>query len=148
MAKNNFRGGFPGGMNQAAMMKQAQKMQQDLLKMQEDLEEIFLDTGKVNLYKWGAAASYLLGSDGAVKLGAVSPPPGLSVTEGREVRCGLTLRKGQALLLVSDGLEEEQVLEGCKSPSSPAALAERLLKEAPCEDDATIVTIQLIPVKS
>lgn len=113
-----------------------------------DLAEIFLDTGKVNLYKWGAAASYLLGSDGAVKLGAVSPPPGLSVTEGREVRCGLTLRKGQALLLVSDGLEEEQVLEGCKSPSSPAALAERLLKEAPCEDDATIVTIQLIPVKS
>ena len=39
MAKNNFRGGFPGGgMNQAAMMKQAQKMQQDLMKMQEDLE--------------------------------------------------------------------------------------------------------------
>ncbi len=38
MAKNQFRGGFPGGMNQAAMMKQAQKMQQDLMKMQEDLE--------------------------------------------------------------------------------------------------------------
>ena len=29
MAKNNFRG-MPGGMNQAAMMKQAQKMQQEL----------------------------------------------------------------------------------------------------------------------
>ena len=28
MAKNNFRG-MPGGMNQAAMMKQAQKMQQE-----------------------------------------------------------------------------------------------------------------------
>jgi DNA-binding YbaB/EbfC family protein len=38
MAKNGFRGGGYGGMNQAAMMKQAQKMQQDLLKMQEDLE--------------------------------------------------------------------------------------------------------------
>jgi DNA-binding YbaB/EbfC family protein len=38
MAKNQFRGGGYGGMNQAAMMKQAQKMQQDLLKMQEDLE--------------------------------------------------------------------------------------------------------------
>ena len=38
MAKNNFRGGGYGGMNQAAMMKQAQKMQQDLLKMQQDLE--------------------------------------------------------------------------------------------------------------
>lgn len=37
MAKNKF-GGY-GGMNQAAMMKQAQKMQQDLLKMQQDLEE-------------------------------------------------------------------------------------------------------------
>ena len=35
MAKG-FRGGFPG--NQANMMKQAQKMQQDFLKMQEELE--------------------------------------------------------------------------------------------------------------
>ena len=37
MAKGGFRG-MPGGMNQAAMMKQAQKMQQDMLKMQEELE--------------------------------------------------------------------------------------------------------------
>ncbi len=37
MAKNNFRG-MPGGMNQAAMMKQAQKMQQEMLRMQEELE--------------------------------------------------------------------------------------------------------------
>ena len=37
MAKNNFRG-MPGGMNQAAMMKQAQKMQQELLRMQEEQE--------------------------------------------------------------------------------------------------------------
>ena len=29
---------MPGGMNQAAMMKQAQKMQQELLKMQEEQE--------------------------------------------------------------------------------------------------------------
>ena len=36
MAKNNFRG-MPGGMNQAAMLKQAQKMQQDMLRMQEEL---------------------------------------------------------------------------------------------------------------
>ena len=38
MAKNNFRGGF-GGMNQMQMMKQAQKMQQDLMKMQEELDQ-------------------------------------------------------------------------------------------------------------
>ncbi len=37
MAKNNFRG-MPGGMNQAAMIKQAQKMQQDMLRMQEEME--------------------------------------------------------------------------------------------------------------
>ena len=37
MAKNNFRG-MPGGMNQMAMMKQAQKMQQELLRMQEEQE--------------------------------------------------------------------------------------------------------------
>ena len=36
MAK--YRGGFPGGGNQMNMMKQAQKMQQDLLKMQQELE--------------------------------------------------------------------------------------------------------------
>ncbi len=37
MAKSNFRG-MPGGMNQAAMMRQAQKMQQDMLRMQEEME--------------------------------------------------------------------------------------------------------------
>ena len=37
MAKNNFRG-MPGGMNQAAMIKQAQKMQQDMIRMQEEME--------------------------------------------------------------------------------------------------------------
>ena len=38
MAKGGFRGGFPGGGSQANMMKQAQKMQQEFLKMQEELE--------------------------------------------------------------------------------------------------------------
>ena len=38
MAKGGFRG-MPGGMNQAAMMKQAQKMQQEMLRMQEEQEK-------------------------------------------------------------------------------------------------------------
>lgn len=39
MAKGGFRGGMPmGGMNQMQMMKQAQKMQQELLKMQQEME--------------------------------------------------------------------------------------------------------------
>ena len=37
MAKGGFRG-MPGGMNEAAMMKQAQKMQQEMLRMQEEME--------------------------------------------------------------------------------------------------------------
>ena len=39
MAKGGFRGGMPGGMNQAAMMKQAQKLQQQMLQMQEEQEK-------------------------------------------------------------------------------------------------------------
>ena len=39
MAKGGYRGGMSmGGMNQMQMMKQAQKMQQDLLKMQQEME--------------------------------------------------------------------------------------------------------------
>ena len=37
MAKGGFRG-MPGGMNQAAMIRQAQKMQQDMIRMQEEME--------------------------------------------------------------------------------------------------------------
>ena len=37
MAKGGFRG-MPGGMNQAAMLKQAQKMQQEMIRMQEEQE--------------------------------------------------------------------------------------------------------------
>ena len=37
MAKGGFRS-MPGGMNQAAMMRQVQKMQQEAIRMQEELE--------------------------------------------------------------------------------------------------------------
>ena len=37
MAKGGFRG-MPGGMNQASMLKQAQKMQQEMLRMQQEQE--------------------------------------------------------------------------------------------------------------
>ena len=115
-----------------------------------DLAEVSLDTGKVTLYKWGAAASYLVGAGGTEKLGVSSPPPGLSVTLTRETRCSVLLRKGQILLLASDGLEETEILEVCRGQKqrSAAMLAETLLKNAPQEDDATVVTIQLLSPKS
>jgi DNA-binding YbaB/EbfC family protein len=39
MAKGGFRGGMPGGMNQMQMMKQAQKLQQEMLRLQEEQEK-------------------------------------------------------------------------------------------------------------
>ena len=39
MAKGGFKGGFGGGMSQMQMMKQAQKLQQEMMKMQEELEQ-------------------------------------------------------------------------------------------------------------
>ena len=112
-----------------------------------DLVQICLNTGKTTLYKWGGAVSFLMGVGGAEKLGATSPPPGLSVNGGQEVRCGITLRKGQTLLLVSDGVEEEGVVRLCKESGSPAVVAEELLKQSAREDDATVVTIRLVSVK-
>ncbi len=38
MAKGGYRGGMPGGGMNMNMMRQAQKMQQDLLKMQQEME--------------------------------------------------------------------------------------------------------------
>ena len=112
-----------------------------------DLAQVALDTGKVTLYKWGAAPSYLVNHDGVVKMGSVSPPPGLSVMQGQEVRCSLHLRKGQFLLLASDGVQEEQILTHCKSPASAGDFAEAFCKQESNEDDATIVAIQLLPIK-
>ena len=39
MAKGKF-GGFGGGMNMQAMMKQAQKMQENMLKAQEEIAQM------------------------------------------------------------------------------------------------------------
>jgi serine phosphatase RsbU (regulator of sigma subunit) len=109
-----------------------------------DLAQVSLDTGKVTIYKWGSAPSYLLAGDTMEKLGTSSAPPGMSATERCQVRCALTLRKGQTLLLVSDGLEEADILEDGKKNISPAVLAAELLKNRSGQDDATIVTVQLI----
>lgn len=40
MAKGKFNGGFGGGMNMQAMMKQAQKMQENMAKAQEEIAQM------------------------------------------------------------------------------------------------------------
>jgi serine phosphatase RsbU (regulator of sigma subunit) len=113
-----------------------------------DLAEVDLETGKVTIYKWGAAASWLIGST-VEKLGTPSVPPGLTAENSPEVTCRLMLRRSQLLLMVSDGLAEDRVEEICRNQTgfSGEQLARQLLQQAQQADDATVVTIQLLPVR-
>lgn len=114
-----------------------------------DLVEVMLDSGRATIYKWGAAPSYLLREDGVEKIGTAGPPPGLSVSESRETVQRLSLRRGEVLILASDGMDGEAALTriGNSSKQSPGELATRILE---CggenrEDDATVAVIRLIP---
>ncbi len=112
-----------------------------------DLAELLLDSGKVTLYKWGAAPSYLVSPGGVEKLGSAGAPPGLSVTDCQEVTEKLRLQRGQLLLMVSDGIPENEALRCCLDGAgcSPGELAARLLSRAEVQgdDDATVIAIRL-----
>ena len=112
-----------------------------------DLLELHLETGKAVIYKWGGAPSYLVSKLGAEKIGTAGPPPGLSVTDGRENTYRLSLRRGEILVLVSDGVGEEEALRCCldMTGASPGELARALLtcSQLSGEDDATVITVRL-----
>ena len=112
-----------------------------------DLLEVELDTGKATLYKWGAAPSYLVTSMGAEKIGTAGPPPGLSVTDYRETSERLSLRRGEMLILTSDGVGVGDALGRIRGFSSlpPGEVAARLLEAGGenREDDATVAAIRL-----
>ena len=113
-----------------------------------DLAEIRLDSGRVSLYKWGAAPSWVLRSNGAEKIGTATPPPGLHLKDARETVIRLSLRRGEVLILVSDGAEiGESLRREDYRPWPPGELAERLLKECvdAGEDDATVAVLRLSP---
>lgn len=114
-----------------------------------DLAQLNLDTGRVVMYKWGAAPSWLLTERGSEKIGTAGPPPGLSVSNDPETALRLSLRRGEVLAMVSDGVGGEAALRSLtvdgKEPLS--ALAERILKSRilPGGDDATVALIRLDP---
>jgi stage II sporulation protein E len=111
-----------------------------------DLAEFRLDSGKVSVYKWGAAPSYLLGRKGTEKIGTATPPPGICVEQSRETVDRLSLCRGEVLILVSDGAEIGEILRrGVIAPLPPGELAEWLLKECrgTGEDDATVAVLRL-----
>ena len=112
-----------------------------------DLAEISLDSGKATLYKWGAAPSYLLHRASAEKIGTAGPPPGLSLTDQRETVTQLSLRRGEWLVMLSDGVGGEESLRGWAEvpTASPGELAAELLAQTDGErgDDATAAVVRL-----
>ena len=115
-----------------------------------DLAEICLDTGYARLYKWGAAPSLLLSRKGAEKIGTATPPPGISLEEARETVDQLSLRRGEALVMLSDGVDGEEISRqtGPYTQGPPGELAADLLRLG-CgshTDDATVAVIRLRPV--
>lgn len=114
-----------------------------------DLAEIRLDTGRTSIYKWGAAPSYLIKDGVHEKIGTAGPPPGLSVTEGREMVERLSLGRGEVLIIFSDGVDGEAALRHVSyAPEEPPGeLAAKLLEEGcqESEDDATVAVVRLDP---
>lgn len=112
-----------------------------------DLCEVRLDSGRVSLYKWGAAPSWLWNGRGAKKIGTATPPPGISVSDAREMVVRLSLRRGEVLILLSDGVEAGECLRRKDSGPilPPGELAQWLLEECTegGEDDATVAVLRL-----
>lgn len=116
-----------------------------------DVLELHLDTGRAVLYKWGAAPSYLKHRRVARRMGSAAPPPGVGI--GKEHRAEvirLSLQKEEMVVLVSDGLgeEETQARIAAFSGQSPKALAAHLVAgpNVQEEDDRTAVAVRLHPL--
>ena len=112
-----------------------------------DLAQIHLDTGIVQLYKWGAAPSWVLTRAGAEKIGTATYPLGLDLGKSRMVVKKLSLRRGETLVLLSDGLDGEDVLTRLTPDAPPGELAAKILEGSGSsgEDDATAAVIRLTP---
>lgn len=112
-----------------------------------DLAELQLDTGRVTLYKWGAAPSYLISRGEPIKIGTAGPPPGLSVTDGMESVERLSLRRGETLVMLSDGAGGEEALRQAwiTAAEPPGELAARILENSRSAetDDATVAVVRL-----
>ncbi len=113
-----------------------------------DLAELHLDSGKATLYKWGAAPSYLLLPTGPERVGNAVAPPGLSATDCRETVDHVTLRKGEMLVLLSDGINASAAVGSVRRMPTEniGLLASKLLAQGKGNgaDDATVAVIRLV----
>ena len=91
--------------------------------------------------------SYMGSRGDAVKIGTAAPPPGLSVTEGRETVERLSLRRGELLVLQSDGAGGEDALRAALEATDlpPGELAAQILacSRGKQTDDATVAVVRL-----
>lgn len=114
-----------------------------------DLAEIHLDTGIAVLYKWGACPSYCISRRGIEKIGTASAPPGITMEGGYRKREKLSLRRGEVLVLLSDGVDGEEILrrKDLSTDVPPGELAATVLERGcgSTEDDATVTAIRLRP---
>lgn len=115
-----------------------------------DLAEIHLDTGKIDLYKWGAAPSWLLLPGGVQRIGTFGPPPGISVAEAQESVDKLRLHRDETLIMVSDGVNAGPICQHADQllAESTGSLPARILELGSQEgaDDATAAVIRLTPI--
>lgn len=118
-----------------------------------DLAQIDLCTGMATLYKWGAAPSYRKRRHAAEKIGTATVPPGVGVGgDHRAERYRLSLQRGEMLILLSDGADDEETenrIAGYTGSSekelSAYLVAGTLGKD---EDDKTAIVISLQAVSS
>ena len=116
-----------------------------------DLAQVSLVTGEGFLHKWGAAPSYLRSRLGIEKIGTASPPPGLGVGEAHRAGCvRLSLKRGETLVLVSDGIVEQAALRVLRTGVAPEALAAGIVSRGASEepDDRSAAVLRLCPVPS
>lgn len=112
-----------------------------------DLAQLLTETGRVMLYKWGAMPSYVVGKQGAERIGKPCPPPGLSVTEHGEQSYKISLKNGEMLVLISDGAHDGNTFQRCNNhQGTPGQLGRSLMSHCrvTAEDDATVVVIRLL----
>ena len=112
-----------------------------------DMAEIHLDSGAVTIYKWGAAPSYLIWDGKTEKIGAPTLPPGLSSSGWQTPVKRLSLRCGERLIMVSDGVGEESAFRICREKTdAPDEILARCLIDCGIrqgDDDATVVCVRL-----
>lgn len=117
-----------------------------------DLLQVDLFSGEGNLYKLGAAPSYLRRGSSVRKISGTALPAGLGVEEAARPDCTrLHLEPGDCVLMVSDGVvgsgEDDWVCRRLRDfqGDSPKELARSLITDSPegATDDRTALVVKL-----